>query len=66
MGIRSTDEFDLPGISHLRYEPHSAKGLRTTIRFERATQPFGFGKDLDESAARWLIDLIQSRIDALN
>jgi len=62
-GFRSTDEFDLWKIHRLRYEPISGRGFRMTIRFEHAQLNHGFGKDLTEVEARWLIDLIQTRID---
>jgi hypothetical protein len=65
MGMGTTDEFEIALIRNLRYEPKSGRWYRHTICFEHMALPFAFGKNLTESEARWLIDLIQSQIDRL-
>jgi hypothetical protein len=60
------DEFNIALIRKLRYEPKSGRGYRQTICFDHMALPFAFGKNLTELEARWLINLIQSRIDQLN
>lgn len=65
MGMGSTDEFDLALIRKLRYEPRAGRGYRQTVGLEHMALPFAFGKNLTESEARWLIDLIQAKIDQL-
>lgn len=63
LGMGATDEFRLAQISNLRYEPMSGRGFRHTIRFDHMGFPVALGKDLTEAEARWVIDLIESRID---
>ncbi len=65
MGLGTTDEFDIALLRKLRYEPKSGRGYRQTICFEHMALTFAFGKNLTELEARWLIDLIQSKIDQL-
>jgi len=65
MGLGPTDEFNIALIRKLRYEPRSGRGYRQTICFEHMAVPFAFGKNLTELEARWLIDLIQSKIEQL-
>jgi hypothetical protein len=65
MGLGPTDEFNIALIRKLRYEPKSGRGYRQTVCFEHMAVPFAFGKNLTELEARWLIDLIQSKIEQL-
>lgn len=60
-----SDELDLGGIQRLRYEPFRSQYYRATIQFHHGYLDYSFGKDLTESEARWIVGLIQFRIDAV-